>query len=1343
MIKLKHLLLLAIILFPLVAFIGSNVPPAHAQGWLTGWGYRKSHVVNSATGAGTNYQVKVVVHYGTGTDSGQDVYLNSHSRTDFGDVRFTRSDGTTLLDYWIESYTASNNAVFWVEVADDLSTNPVTIYVYYGKSDATTTSNGDATFLLFDDFDDNALNTSKWTTLGQNGIAYSETNQQAKFSGTATNQYWVAVANLLSVDSFTPPFAFRVIKVSLSGSGTGRQITQALYSSDSSLNTYYIGYDSGYYWRRKNINGVDSKIENIASSELGTQRTWEITAFNGQTKWYEDGTLKSTDSYSWSSAKIRMEGRARATNDAVTAIFDTVVVRKYVSPEPSHGVWGSEETAPSPNQPYPPTLTGPANLTRFNPSASVNFTWIFSHSNQSEHQSAFRFQLDDSVDFSSPNVDTGKVQSTATWTLQTLPSAVGLYYWHVCVWDSQDLQSGYSNAWTVIVDRVKVYALFADDSRRDVGTTVTLTVQLVYEYDNGSISSGSFTLNGLALSYQSGSTWTATDSKSAVTAFTYNSVSGTEGVYGLTTVNMNGQSATVVWDRLEVYGFGVSKSRLNVGDYSAVWVKLRYSYDAVVFDNTKGSVSIGGVSASWDATNSRWYINETRSSVGKVDYSTPSSFTDNTYGLTAISGSTVQSVIWDSVLVESSGAVDGRVNVGGSDTVYFVLKYEYDLALVSDGSVLVNGSAATYSALNMRWELNVSQSTVCSKCYYVSAVSGNLYGITVINHQASYPQVIWDRVKVESGGITPSSSRVNVGSSVKVYFVVKYEFDGSLVTDGVVQINGSSASYNASAGRWELSVMHDSVGNWSYGVSGVSGNLYGITVWTDSAGFKSCVWDRIQFYDGGVTGSRVDVGSFVYVWFKARYEYDQAPFNGSVGSVYINGSLASWESVRWTKTFNSSSVAKLYFVVTGVVDNVYGLTAYVVNVGTLSTIFDKVLCTLSVADDRINIGSTAQITIVSVYAYDNTPFHGYVRVNDTDFRKTTAGKYGFTISAVSDSLYGLTVFESNAVSVIWDGLSVDQQHIDLESLVVCVHVKYAYDGLSVANAKVSYGGVVGYTNSSGWATFSVWNISSVAYGSGAYASEEPVYNITFCSQSLSVQFAKQGFDTLWLAGNSAISDFYWDWTNRKLSFRMSGTAVAYVPGLGSPQKVEVNRQTWGNWTYDASLLRIYNLSSYVVVSWVVPPTPPEQPQEQPYYVNIFSLGVDVVDLGSLAPGSTVNFTIALYCNQTAKIVNVEFASKAEWFKVLDQLPLDVVKGNSTIRASLSVPPNIQGVYSIPFSVTGMIEGTSLTANSYVKFTVGTAAQAGFFEQFMAYLSDPLVILLLLLTLAVVAASRRR
>jgi hypothetical protein len=87
--------------------------------------------------------------------------LNGHSRTDFGDVRFTSSDGTTLLDYWIEEKVDGNYAVFWVEVSEDLGSDR-TIYVYYGKSDATTTSNGNNTFPFFDDFSGDL---SKWTSL--------------------------------------------------------------------------------------------------------------------------------------------------------------------------------------------------------------------------------------------------------------------------------------------------------------------------------------------------------------------------------------------------------------------------------------------------------------------------------------------------------------------------------------------------------------------------------------------------------------------------------------------------------------------------------------------------------------------------------------------------------------------------------------------------------------------------------------------------------------------------------------------------------------------------------------------------------------------------------------------------------------------------------------------------------------------------------------------------------------------------------------------------------------------------------------------------------------------------
>jgi predicted GH43/DUF377 family glycosyl hydrolase len=76
----------------------------NAEGaFLTGWDYRKYHNLTATVGAGTNHQVKIRTHYGSGTDSGEDVYLDSKSNFDFSDVRFTDNDETTLLDYWNES----------------------------------------------------------------------------------------------------------------------------------------------------------------------------------------------------------------------------------------------------------------------------------------------------------------------------------------------------------------------------------------------------------------------------------------------------------------------------------------------------------------------------------------------------------------------------------------------------------------------------------------------------------------------------------------------------------------------------------------------------------------------------------------------------------------------------------------------------------------------------------------------------------------------------------------------------------------------------------------------------------------------------------------------------------------------------------------------------------------------------------------------------------------------------------------------------------------------------------------------------------------------------------------
>ena len=53
---------------------------------------------------------------------------------------------------------------FWVK-ASSLSTSNIN-YLYYGKGDTSTTSNGDNTFVFFDDFNNGIVDSGKWTASG-------------------------------------------------------------------------------------------------------------------------------------------------------------------------------------------------------------------------------------------------------------------------------------------------------------------------------------------------------------------------------------------------------------------------------------------------------------------------------------------------------------------------------------------------------------------------------------------------------------------------------------------------------------------------------------------------------------------------------------------------------------------------------------------------------------------------------------------------------------------------------------------------------------------------------------------------------------------------------------------------------------------------------------------------------------------------------------------------------------------------------------------------------------------------------------------------------------------------
>ncbi len=300
------------------------------------WSYRKSHVINSAVGAGTNYQVKVVVHYGLGSDSGGDVYLNSKCRSDFGDIRFTADDGVTLLNYWMESKTLYGKAVFWVKISANLSSSNQTIYVYYGNRNATSTSNSTNMFLFFDDFSGDL---SKWTQRSGNWSIDS-----SKYLKTPTTDEDQIVTASFTMRDGRIRYRFKQDSVVTWITGSG---LSCIARSPNASNYYRVQYwdcESDTYEMWKYVNSVHIGLNGTAISADANWHTDEFLLYGSTLKGCLDNSYEleaaDTEFSANSYLGFRYGGLA-----GKYYLIDWIFVGKYVSPEPSHGAWGTEEPA--------------------------------------------------------------------------------------------------------------------------------------------------------------------------------------------------------------------------------------------------------------------------------------------------------------------------------------------------------------------------------------------------------------------------------------------------------------------------------------------------------------------------------------------------------------------------------------------------------------------------------------------------------------------------------------------------------------------------------------------------------------------------------------------------------------------------------------------------------------------------------------------------------------------------------------------------------------------------------------------------------------------------------------
>jgi hypothetical protein len=272
--------------------------------WLSGWSYRRPITISNIgnNNALTDYQVKIDIPY------------DSDMKSDFSDLRFTKSDGTTLLNYWIESYTPSATATVWIKVPSIPANSTTSIYMYYGNPSATTTSSGDNTFLLFDDFE-----TDRGWTYSENGSAWS--------GGYTTDQY------------VSPTHSYYINYPPNTGSGSGYygRITKTFVADGTTVRTElkvkddYTGATSGYHFKQVYLAGTLLWEDDVAGDEGG----WVSVS------------VTSTPAAGPQSFYLQVYDKAAVSNFGINVWWDDVKIRKYTSPEPTGSV-GSEETTPSP-----------------------------------------------------------------------------------------------------------------------------------------------------------------------------------------------------------------------------------------------------------------------------------------------------------------------------------------------------------------------------------------------------------------------------------------------------------------------------------------------------------------------------------------------------------------------------------------------------------------------------------------------------------------------------------------------------------------------------------------------------------------------------------------------------------------------------------------------------------------------------------------------------------------------------------------------------------------------------------------------------------------------------------
>jgi len=233
--------------------------------WLSGFNYRIPITIKENSGKNLiDYQILVTLNT-------QSLISQGKMRNDCGDIRFTDSDGITLLNYWIESGCNTQNTRIWVKVNIPASSTK-TIYLYYGNPSANSLSNPDTTMFIYENF----------TIAPRGSIAgsasYDSTNKWIQLTPNTGNQLGYLYYTKVS----TNPIGFYAKFYFWAGGGNGADaIWLGVYDSSYS-NTREDIVNGGYHFTYDEYQDRICFTKNTTDNGAGIACTSETTIDSSQ-----------------------------------------------------------------------------------------------------------------------------------------------------------------------------------------------------------------------------------------------------------------------------------------------------------------------------------------------------------------------------------------------------------------------------------------------------------------------------------------------------------------------------------------------------------------------------------------------------------------------------------------------------------------------------------------------------------------------------------------------------------------------------------------------------------------------------------------------------------------------------------------------------------------------------------------------------------------------------------------------------------------------------------------------------------------------------------------------------